>query len=56
MEDTLWAGLTDMNIKTPMGVTAENLAKQYNISRQEADEFALRSQSRWGEGLFNTKN
>ena len=27
-----------------MGVTAENLAKQYNISRQEQDEFALDSQ------------
>ncbi len=26
-----------------MGITAENLATQYKISRQEADEFALRS-------------
>lgn len=29
-----------------MGQTAENLAKQYNISRDEQDEFALRSQTR----------
>lgn len=29
-----------------MGQTAENLAKQYNISREEQDEFALRSQTR----------
>ena len=29
-----------------MGQTAENLAKQYNISREEQDEFALRSQQR----------
>lgn len=29
-----------------MGQTAENLAKQYNISREEQDEFALRSQKR----------
>jgi acetyl-CoA C-acetyltransferase len=28
-----------------MGMTAENLAEQYNISRQEQDEFALRSQT-----------
>jgi acetyl-CoA C-acetyltransferase len=27
-----------------MGVTAENLAEKYNISRSEQDEFALRSQ------------
>lgn len=28
-----------------MGQTAENLAEEYNISRQEQDEFALRSQT-----------
>ena len=27
----------------PMGMTAENLAKQYGISREEQDQFALRS-------------
>src|SRR5690606_26912279 len=27
-----------------MGMTAENLAEKYNISREEQDEFALRSQ------------
>ncbi len=30
----------------PMGMTAENLAKQYNISREEQDRFALRSHQR----------
>ena len=30
----------------PMGMTAENLAKQYNISREEQDKFALRSHQR----------
>src|SRR5687767_9201872 len=29
-----------------MGETAENLARKYNISREEQDEFALRSQHR----------
>lgn len=29
-----------------MGITAENLAEKYNISRQEQDEFALQSQER----------
>lgn len=32
--------------KVLMGKTAENLAEKYNISRQEQDEFALRSQQR----------
>jgi acetyl-CoA acetyltransferase len=30
-----------------MGVTAENLAEQYNITRQNSDEFALSSQQKW---------
>ncbi|GCE47604.1 acetyl-CoA acyltransferase [Thermosporothrix hazakensis] len=30
----------------PMGITAENLAKQYQISREEQDAFALRSHQR----------
>eukprot|EP00164_Ancoracysta_twista_P004924 GFYU01006694.1.p1 GENE.GFYU01006694.1~~GFYU01006694.1.p1 ORF type:complete len:427 (+),score=133.05 GFYU01006694.1:101-1282(+) len=44
MEDTLWATLTDSYCKTPMAITAENLAEQYNVSREECDEYALRSQ------------
>jgi acetyl-CoA acyltransferase len=31
---------------TPMGITAENLAKKYSISRQDADQFALSSQKK----------
>jgi acetyl-CoA C-acetyltransferase len=30
----------------PMGVTAENVARQYQVSRADQDEFALRSQQR----------
>lgn len=47
LEDTLWSGLTDQQIKTPMGVTAENLAEKYDISREQCDAFAVRSQQRW---------
>jgi acetyl-CoA acyltransferase 2 len=47
LEDTLWVGLTDQQIKTPMGVTAEILAEQYKISREDCDAFAVRSQQRW---------
>lgn len=46
-EDTLWQGLTDWHINTPMGMTAENLGAKYNVTRREADEYALKSQNRW---------
>jgi acetyl-CoA C-acetyltransferase len=41
----------------PMGITAENLVKKYEITREEQDEFALRSQQRMAaameEGRFD---
>jgi len=49
MNDSLWSGLTDSYAGTPMGVTAENLAKKHGITRSECDEFAVRSQRLWGE-------
>ncbi len=39
-------GLTDAFEGVHMGVTAENIAAKYNISRQAQDEFALESQRR----------
>jgi len=56
LEDMMWASLTDLYCKTPMGVTAENLAEKYNLTREEVDEFAIRSQQTWGaaneKGVF----
>jgi acetyl-CoA acyltransferase 2 len=56
LEDLLWQGLTDAHCGCPMGITAENLAVKYGISRQEVDGFALRSQraakSAWDAGWF----
>lgn len=41
----------------PMGITAENLAKKYNISREEQDEFSFKSQQKMAiameEGRFD---
>jgi acetyl-CoA C-acetyltransferase len=34
------------NVYVPMGMTAENVAERYDISRHEMDEFAQRSQER----------
>lgn len=44
--DTLWSALTDRYNDTPMAITAENLAGKYGISRDEQDEFSLRSHQR----------
>lgn len=44
-------GLTDVFNDYHMGVTAENLAAKYSISRQEQDEFALESQKRAKEAI-----
>src|SRR5665213_1003465 len=39
-------GLTDAFTPIHMGITAENIAEQHKISREEQDEFAARSQTR----------
>ncbi len=41
--DTLWEGLTDPVCGQIMGLTAENLAMMYNISKEEQDQFAINS-------------
>lgn len=46
LEDYLWEALTDPFCGCDMANTAENLAARYGISRQETDEYALRSQRR----------
>lgn len=43
-EDMLWESLTDTFAGCSMAVTAENLAEHYGITREEVDEYALRSQ------------
>ena len=43
-EDLLWESLTDTFAGCSMAMTAENLADQYGVTRQEVDEYALRSQ------------
>ena len=39
-------GLIDAFNNYHMGVTAENVAKKFDISRQDQDEFALNSQKK----------
>ena len=53
-EDSLWEALTDTYCGFSMAQTAENLAEDYDITREEVDEYALRSQrlaaAAWDEG------
>ncbi|MDA8135366.1 MAG: thiolase family protein [Desulfobacteraceae bacterium] len=41
VRDSMWDSLTCLGIGPAMGITAENLAEQYGISREAQDEFAL---------------
>lgn len=45
LEDSLWEALVDSYIGCGMAITAENLAEKYGLSREQVDEYALRSQT-----------
>jgi acetyl-CoA acetyltransferase family protein len=57
LEDTLWSALLDTHCGCTMAVTAENCAAKYDISRDEQDRYAIRSQqladAAWKAGRFN---
>lgn len=59
MEDMLWAALKDTQCDLSMAQTAEKLAEQYGVTREEADQVALRSQQRakkaWDEGRMQSE-
>jgi len=46
LRDSMWDSLTNLGIGPAMGVTAENVAEKYRITRQEQDEIAVLSQQR----------
>jgi len=59
VDSILSEGLTDPSLACAMGVTAENVAEQCGITREEQDAFALESQTRAAkalrDGLFNAE-
>ncbi len=55
VDDLLWEALSDSFTGLPMAITAENLADNYNITRQDADDYALTSQTRWAEAQLANK-
>ncbi|WP_130861342.1 thiolase family protein [Bacilliculturomica massiliensis] len=46
LRDSMWDSLTNLGVGPAMGVTAENVAERYGVSRAEQDEYALCSQKR----------
>jgi acetyl-CoA C-acetyltransferase len=51
LSDGLWDSLTDHYTGLIMGMTAENVAEKYNISREDQDQFAYTSQMRAKKAL-----
>ncbi|WP_319521758.1 thiolase family protein [uncultured Desulfosarcina sp.] len=49
--DALWDGLTQLGVGPSMGITAENLAEQYDISRESQDEIAMLSNTRAAKAI-----
>jgi acetyl-CoA acyltransferase 2 len=55
MEDSLMVALLDSYAGLYMAQTSDNLARKYEISREEQDQFALRSQQCAGEAAKSGK-
>jgi acetyl-CoA acyltransferase 2 len=53
MEDSLMVALLDTYAGLYMAQTSDNLARKHNISREEQDEFALRSQTCAADAVKN---
>ena len=53
VDTMIFDGLLDAFNNYHMGVTAENIAKRFNISRQEQDQFALNSQNKTQNAINN---
>jgi len=51
LSDGVWDCLTDHHLGQLMGMTAENVAEKYGISRQDQDEYAYTSQMRAKKAL-----
>ena len=58
-EDLLWEALRDGNCGLTMAETAEKLAQEYQVTRQDADRVAYQSQQRakraWDQGRFDAE-
>lgn len=47
LEDYMTAALTDAYAGIPMAITAENLGEKYGITREQVDNYSMKSQTRY---------
>jgi len=55
LRDSMWDSLTNLGVGPAMGVTAENVAAKYNVTREDQDNYALLSQKRAVAAIDNGK-
>ena len=55
LRDSMWDSLTNLGVGPAMGITAENVAEMYSVTRQDQDEYALLSQQRAAAALDNER-
>ncbi len=53
MRDSMWDSLTNLGVGPAMGITAENVADKYEITREQMDVYSLRSQMRAVDAIDN---
>ena len=46
LRDSMWDSFTNLGVGPAMGITAENVADKYGVTREQMDAYALRSQQR----------
>lgn len=55
-QDLLLDTLTDKHVQTPMGITAENLAEEYKVTKEESDTYSyhshMKAKAAYAEGLI----
>lgn len=55
LRDSMWDSLTNLGVGPAMGITAENVADAYQVTREEMDAYALRSQQRAAAAIDSGK-
>ena len=55
MRDSMWDSFTNLGIGPAMGMTAENVADRYGVSREDMDKYALQSHQRAVQAIDNGK-
>ena len=52
LEDYMTSALTDAYAGIPMAITAENLGEKYGITRQQCDQYSIKSQAKYKKLLI----